>query len=125
MGEKKKVALIHYIIVLILAFGFRFLPPFAGITELGMGVLGAFLGAIYGWVFIDLAWPSFIAITATGLSCGMASVITGCFGNETFLCAFVEAPSAVELFEKERNLDRRNVEQRTFSTGGKVFDFTV
>ena len=46
-------------------------------------------------------------------------------GNETFLCAFVEAPSAVELFEKERNLDRRNVEQRTFSTGGKVFDFTV
>lgn len=46
-------------------------------------------------------------------------------GNETFLCAFIEAPSAVELFEKERNLDRRNVEQRTFSTGGKVFDFTV
>ena len=89
MLETKKVSLIHYLIVLILAFGFRFLPPFAGITELGMGVLGAFLGAIYGWVFIDLAWPSFIAITATGLSCGMASVISGCFGNETFLCMIV------------------------------------
>ena len=87
--ETKKVSLIHYLIVLILAFGFRFLPPFAGITELGMGVLGAFLGAIYGWVFIDLAWPSFIAITATGLSCGMASVISGCFGNETFLCMII------------------------------------
>lgn len=87
--ETKKVSLIHYFVVLILAFGFRFLPPFAGITELGMGVLGAFLGAIYGWVFIDLAWPSFIAITATGLSCGMASVLTGCFGNETFLCMIV------------------------------------
>ena len=87
--ETKKVSLIHYFVVLILAFGFRFLPPFAGITELGMGVLGAFLGAIYGWVFIDLAWPSFIAITATGLSCGMASVITGCFGNETFLCMII------------------------------------
>ena len=87
--ETKKVSLIHYFVVLILAFGFRFLPPFAGFTELGMGVLGAFLGAIYGWVFIDLAWPSFIAITATGLSCGMASVITGCFGNETFLCMII------------------------------------
>ena len=89
MEETKKVSIIHYFIVLILAFGFRFLPPFAGITELGMGVLGAFLGAIWGWVFIDLAWPSFIAITATGLSCGMASVITGCFGNETFLCMII------------------------------------
>ena len=89
MEEKKKVHIIHYIIVLLLCFGFRFLPPFAGITELGMGVLGAFLGAIYGWVMIDLAWPSFMAITATGLSCGMASVITGCFGNETFLCLII------------------------------------
>ena len=87
--EKKKVSLIHYLIVLILCFGFRFLPPFAGITELGMGVLGAFLGAIWGWVFIDLAWPSFMAITATGLSCGMSSVITGCFGNETFLIMLI------------------------------------
>lgn len=89
MEAKKNIKMIHYIIVMLLCFGFRFLPPFAGITELGMGVLGAFLGAIYGWVFIDLAWPSFMAITATGLSVGMSNVIAGCFGNETFLSLII------------------------------------
>jgi len=81
--------MIHYIIVLVLCFGFRFLPPFAGITEYGMGVLGAFLGAVYGWIFIDLAWSSFIAITATGLTVGMDSMFVACFGNETFLSLIV------------------------------------
>lgn len=89
MEAKKNINVIHYIIVLLLCFGFRFLPPFAGITEYGMGVLGAFLGAIYGWVFIDLTWPSFIAITATGLTVGMNTVIAACFGNETFLCMII------------------------------------
>ena len=66
MEETKKVSLIHSLVVLVLAFGFRFLPPFAGITELGMGVLGAFLGAIYGWVMIDLAWPSLLLLQQLG-----------------------------------------------------------
>ena len=45
--------------------------------------------------------------------------------NAPFVCAFVEKPTAVELFEKDRTMDKRNVEERAFSTGGKLFDFTV
>ena len=47
------------------------------------------------------------------------------FGMDALLCAFVETPTAVELFEKARSMDWRNVEERTFAKGGKVFDFTV
>ena len=83
--EKKNVNIIHYIIVLLLCFGFRFLPPFAGITPYGMGILGAFLGGVYGWIFIDLAWSSFMAITATAFIAGWNTVLTGCFANETFI----------------------------------------
>ena len=84
MGEAKKINYIHYFVVLAFCFGFRFLPPFAGITEYGMGVLGPFIGAIYGWVFIDLAWPSFVAIIGTALTVGMSTMVTACFGNDTF-----------------------------------------
>ena len=45
--------------------------------------------------------------------------------SKPFMCAFVEKPTAVELFEKDRTMDRRNVEERTFAAGGKVIDFTV
>ena len=46
-------------------------------------------------------------------------------GAGSFMCGFVETPTAVELFEKDRNMDRRNVEERIFAIGGKVLDFTV
>ena len=45
--------------------------------------------------------------------------------NKPFMCAFVEKPTAVELFEKDRTMDRRNVAERMFAVGGKVMDFTV
>lgn len=45
--------------------------------------------------------------------------------NKPFMCAFIEKPTSVELFEKDRTMDKRNVEERAFSTGGKVIDFTV
>lgn len=59
---------IHVAIFLLITFGFGFLPPFAQITPVGMKVLGAFLGAVYGWLFIALDWPSLIALLALGIS---------------------------------------------------------
>ncbi len=59
---------VHVAIFLIITFGFGFLPPFAQITDVGMKVLGAFLGAVYGWLFIALDWPSLIALLALGIS---------------------------------------------------------
>lgn len=45
---------IHFILTIFLCFFFRFLPPFGQMTEYGMGILGAFLGAIYGWSFLGM-----------------------------------------------------------------------
>ena len=45
---------IHYLITAIICFGFGLIPPFGGMTEYGMGVLGAFIGAIYGWSTIGM-----------------------------------------------------------------------
>lgn len=45
-------------------------------------------------------------------------------GN-TLMCAFAEIPTAVELFQKARNMDWRNVEERTFATSSRIVDFTV
>ena len=59
---------VHVAIFLLITFGFGFLPPFAQITDVGMKVLGAFLGAVYGWLFIALDWPSLIALLALGIS---------------------------------------------------------
>lgn len=46
-------------------------------------------------------------------------------GASTIKSVFIEASTAEELFEKARNMDWRNVEERTFETSGKYFDFTV
>lgn len=65
---KKNIYYVHVAIFLLITFGFGFLPPFAQITPVGMKVLGAFLGAVYGWLFIALDWPSLVALLALGIS---------------------------------------------------------
>lgn len=90
MGEeKKKVSIIHYIIVAAFCLLFRFVPPFGGLTEVGVGILGTFIGAIYGWVMIDMLWPSILALVGIGLSIGMSSMLTASFGSETIVCLIV------------------------------------
>ena len=66
--QEKKTNIIHYLVVLVFCFLFRFIPPFAALTPYGMGILGAFLGAIYGWICIDMIFPSFMALVGIGLT---------------------------------------------------------
>lgn len=40
-----KNKIIHTIVILALFFLFRYIPPFGSVTEVGMAVLGIFLGA--------------------------------------------------------------------------------
>lgn len=90
MGETKKISFVHYLIVAAFCLLFRFIPGFAGITPLGMGILGSFIGAIYGWVAIGLFWPSLIALLGIGLSVGMTQMLVAGFGNLVFFgLAFV------------------------------------
>lgn len=65
---------LHSFIFLILMFGIGFLPPIGGITEMGMKVLGVFIGVLYGWIFIGFIWPSLLGMIALGLT-GYATIL--------------------------------------------------
>lgn len=82
--EQKKIPLMHYAICAAFVFLFRFIPGFAGITPMGMGILGTFIGAIYGWMTIGMFWPSLVAIAGLAITLGMQPVLTYGFGSLVF-----------------------------------------
>ena len=83
--ETKKISIVHYIIVAAFCLLFRFIPPFGGLTPLGMGIIGAFIGAVYGWIAIDMLWPSLMALLGVGLSIGMDAMMAASFGSLTIV----------------------------------------
>ncbi len=80
----------HMIITLSLMLFLRYIPPFEGVTELGMEVLGIFIGLIYAWIFCGLIWPSLLGLLMLGLS--DYGTVLGMFvegaGNSTVLFIF-------------------------------------
>lgn len=83
---------IHTIICLVITFGFGFLPPFGPVTPLGMNVLGIFLGVLYGWIFIEIIWPSLMGILALMMIGGMkpVDVLHRSFGDPIVqMCFFI------------------------------------
>ena len=56
----------HFVIVLLFMFGFRYLPPIGDITPYGMQVIGIFIGVLYGWTVDSIFWPGFLGICALG-----------------------------------------------------------
>lgn len=69
MAEKINAQfLINSIIVLLLLFCFRYLPPLGALTPQGMQVIGVFAGVIFGWVTIGIGWPSLLGIVALGMT---------------------------------------------------------
>lgn len=70
---------INSLIAIAIMFLFKFLPAPAPITPVGMGVLGAFIGIIYGWITIGMFWPSVLGLIAIGFS-----------GYTTVKAAFIE-----------------------------------
>ncbi len=87
----RPVELIHAVIVVLLMFAFRFIPPPEPITAYGMTVIGIFLGVIYGWSFCGLLWPSLLALVAMGVSQfgNEMSVWAAAFGNSTAVLTLV------------------------------------
>ncbi len=63
----------------------RFLTPLFGLSVDGMQVLGIFLGAVVLWLFVDITWPSVLALMVLALVPGITTnaVITASFGNST------------------------------------------
>lgn len=81
---------IHCAIMFVLAFVIASLPPFAGITPLGMQVLGIFAAAVYGWCMLGLLWPSLLIMILLGCTeyCTVKeSFMTG-FGNDVVITVF-------------------------------------
>ena len=85
--RKRPKNLFYYIntlVVFLLIFGIGALPPFGQITQLGMQILGIFVGTLYGWCTVGLVWPSIIAIIGVGLTsyCTVTESLSTGFGNE-------------------------------------------
>ena len=101
MKKRNTSYYVHSAIVFILMFGFAYLPPFAGLSRLGMQALGIFLGVLYGWTFVDMMWPSLLCVLAVVLTGhgSVASVFQEGFGaNVTTMTIFILALAA--YFEK-------------------------
>ncbi len=57
---------IKSIIGLAIMIFFGYLPAPAPMTQLGMVILGQFIGMIFLWTFVDIVWPTFAAIVLFG-----------------------------------------------------------
>ena len=95
-GDVKRsnaLSYIHVLMMFILMFGIGFLPPFGQVTPLGMDVLGVFLGTLYGWITIDVMWPSILGMVVIGMT--DATTVTGAFstglGNQIVIMTIVAA----------------------------------
>ncbi len=84
---------VHSAVTLFLMFAFGYvIPPFGGISSLGMRVLGVFLGLLYGWTFVEMLWPSLISFIALGISGAMSvteAFASGFGSNLTLILIFV------------------------------------
>jgi len=84
MAEKKSFGIhyFHCVMVFVLTFGFGLLPPIEPLTEMGMKILGVFFGCLYGWVFVDLIWPSLLGMLAIVLTgyLNLGGVLKASFG---------------------------------------------
>lgn len=72
---------IHYAVTVIIIFGSQFMPQIGPVTPLGFSILGAFVGTVYGWTFLDMIWPSIIGLLGLGSALGMSTVLAASFGN--------------------------------------------
>ena len=67
------------------------LPPAGQITEQGMTIIGIYIGTVLLWAFVDLIWPSLLAIiliSFTGYT-SFDQYISSGFGNTTVIFVFM------------------------------------
>ena len=98
---------IHSIIGLVIMFGFGLLPTFGPVTPYGMKMLGILIGLIYLWSFVEMGWPSVVALVAYVLTGGttMDNILATGFGNSNvlmvvFASAFAFAIADQGVFDK-------------------------
>lgn len=65
----------HCFICLFIMFAFGQLAPVGALTPLGMNLVGIFLGVLYGWIAIEIVWPSLAGLLALMLVGGMKPML--------------------------------------------------
>lgn len=73
---------VHHIVTALLIISGHFLPVVEPLTREGTVILLSFIGAIYGWSFINMLWPSVLAIFSMGYQLGMAKVLSAGLGSQ-------------------------------------------
>ena len=66
---------LHTAVCLLIMLGFGQLPPVEPLTPLGMNLIGIFLGVLYGWICIEIVWPSLAGLLALMLVGGMKPML--------------------------------------------------
>lgn len=102
MNVNKKV-IVHTFIMCLLMFGFRFVPPFSTVTPYGMGVLGVFLGLIWGWSFVGLMWPSLLGMFGLALAGygTVEKVALAMFSNTSILMMMIGSLAFMALLQSK------------------------
>ena len=87
-GFSKKY--LHVIIMLAFMIGFKYLPPVGGLPELGMEILGIFIGMLWGWSTLGFTLPSILVVLFLGLSdyTTCTAALSKGFGDSTTILIF-------------------------------------
>lgn len=78
---------VKVIIMLAFMFGFGMLPEMGQMNDVGMKVLGTFIGLLFGWSCLGIILPCFAGFVALSFS-GIATpseLTMGCFGSEVVI----------------------------------------
>ena len=87
-GKVKKSKIIHTIIGICIMIFFQFLPVnLPSVTDVGMQILGIFLGTLYLWTTVDILWSSLLCLGAIGISAytTMDTMLESMLGNSTLM----------------------------------------
>ena len=83
-GEfSRKKTYFHVAGILAFMFLFGLLPPFGPLTQMGMQVLGIFIGMIWGWTIGETIWPSLLGLVLLGFTEGntVTGILNTAFSN--------------------------------------------
>ncbi len=105
--KKFNTIYIHYAVVIFFMFLFRFIPPFGGLTEISMQVIGVFIGTIYGFITLSIVYIPLLGLVALGLTdyISTTNLFAAAFGSQMFvmiiglliLTAFVQKADLTEV----------------------------
>ena len=98
---------INSIITIVLMVGIGLLPPFGSITELGMDILGVFVGVVYGWCTCSFIWTSILAmllLAITGYDTFTSIASTG-FGDTNFVISMFTVLVFMGFIEKTKCME--------------------